>query len=93
MHRDDNDSDAIWNDAKSITMEAAVDQIRQKEWRMKHKWFGDEYEQTIDLKNIASDRIIDMNTRNNAEIYHSLRKDLKNMLRRKKRQEQKAKIR
>uniref|UniRef100_A0A8D8W2L6 Craniofacial development protein 2 n=1 Tax=Cacopsylla melanoneura TaxID=428564 RepID=A0A8D8W2L6_9HEMI len=93
IHTDDDDIDAIWNDAKAIIMEVAEEQIGQKEWRRNQEWFDDDCKQIIDRKNIARDKMMSLNTRSNAEMYHNLRKESKKMLRRKKREAMKLKMR
>uniref|UniRef100_A0A8D8XYL8 Craniofacial development protein 2 n=1 Tax=Cacopsylla melanoneura TaxID=428564 RepID=A0A8D8XYL8_9HEMI len=92
IHNDDDDVDAMWNDAKTIIMEVAEEQIGQKEWRRNQEWFDEECKQIINQKNIARTRMMNVNTRNNAERYHTLRKESKKIMRRKKRDALKEKI-
>uniref|UniRef100_A0A8D8WVA9 Craniofacial development protein 2 n=1 Tax=Cacopsylla melanoneura TaxID=428564 RepID=A0A8D8WVA9_9HEMI len=94
IHNDDDgdDVDAMWNDAKTIIMEVAEEQIGQQEWRRNQEWFDEECKQIINQKNIARTRMMNVNTRNNAERYHTLRKESKKIMRRKKREALKEKI-
>lgn len=50
-------------------MEAAEEQIWQKECRRNQKSYGEDYVQTFALENTARDSIIGMNTQNNERCH------------------------
>ncbi|KAI5735497.1 hypothetical protein M8J77_019144 [Diaphorina citri] len=84
QNNEDADVNSMWDAAKSIIIEAANEQIGQKEWRRNHEWFDDDCKQIIDQNNMTRERMMNRDTRNNRERYRSLRKESKKILRRKK---------
>lgn len=86
------DIDEKWNKAKNIILEVARENIGNKEYRRNEDWFDEECRQIVEEKNQARNIMLNRNTRSNAETYRNLRKKSKKVLKRKKREALKQKV-
>uniref|UniRef100_A0A8D9AN49 Craniofacial development protein 2 n=1 Tax=Cacopsylla melanoneura TaxID=428564 RepID=A0A8D9AN49_9HEMI len=86
------DVDKMWEAAKSIIMNAANEQIGQKEWQRNQEWFDEECKQILETKNTARKKMLNRDTRHNREQYRKLRLESKKLMKRKKREALKEKI-
>lgn len=90
--QNEDDVDKLWNEARTIIMKTAEEQIGRIERRRNQEWFDEECKQIIEQKNEARNRLMNRRTRNYNEIYKNLRKKSKKLMKRKKREALKGKI-
>ncbi|KAI5735643.1 hypothetical protein M8J77_020880 [Diaphorina citri] len=86
------DIDVKWDETKKLILEVAKENIGEKKWKRNEEWFDDECRKMIEKKNNARRKMMNVNTRNNAETYRDLRREAKKILKAKKRNALKQKI-
>lgn len=86
------DIDVKWDNTKKLILEVAKENIGEKKWKRNEEWFDEECRKIIEKKNNARQKMMNVNTRNNAETYRDLRREAKKILKAKKRNALKQKI-
>uniref|UniRef100_A0A8D8SCW7 Craniofacial development protein 2 n=1 Tax=Cacopsylla melanoneura TaxID=428564 RepID=A0A8D8SCW7_9HEMI len=84
--------DEKWDEAKNTILEVARENIGEKEHGKNEDWFDEKCKQIIERKNQARNIMMNTNTRSNAETYRNLRRESKKVIRSKKREALKQKV-